>query len=103
MPTFSCRGYVSQSEQWRAGQRFLGYIRGGQRVVILHLGDHDPSGIDMTRDIEDRLRTFIYLDWFRMYRDEFADAPTFGEIEDRMKDALGIVDLPFEVIVSPAR
>jgi hypothetical protein len=22
-----------------------------QQVVVLHLGDHDPSGIDMTRDL----------------------------------------------------
>jgi hypothetical protein len=26
--------------------------------VIIHLGDHDPSGIDMSRDIEDRLSLF---------------------------------------------
>jgi hypothetical protein len=29
-----------------------------QRIVILHLGDHDPSGIDMSRDLEGRLRVF---------------------------------------------
>jgi hypothetical protein len=26
--------------------------------VILHLGDHDPSGIDMSRDLEERLLMF---------------------------------------------
>ena len=31
----------------------------GKRVVLIYLGDHDPSGIDMTRDIEDRLGTFM--------------------------------------------
>lgn len=56
---FSCRGYVSQSELWSAGRRLGRYIRDGQDVVILHLGDHDPSGIDMTRDIRDRLELFI--------------------------------------------
>lgn len=55
---FACRGYSSQSEQWRAGQRFAGYIQKGQRPIVFHLGDHDPSGIDMTRDIRDRLSTF---------------------------------------------
>lgn len=56
---FSCRGYVSQSEMWQAGQRLRHkYAAGKDNVVILHLGDHDPSGIDMTRDIEDRLLTF---------------------------------------------
>lgn len=56
---FSCRGYVSQSEQWRAGRRLRRYIEAGQEVTILHLGDHDPSGIDMTRDIQARLDTFV--------------------------------------------
>jgi len=55
---FACRGYVSQSEMWNAGQRLAGYCHRGQQVKVLYLGDHDPSGIDMTRDIEDRLRTF---------------------------------------------
>lgn len=59
---FSCRGYVSQSEMWVAAQRLGGYISNGQQVVLVHLGDHDPSGIDMTRDITDRLNKFIYTD-----------------------------------------
>lgn len=55
---FSCRGYVSQSEMWAAGQRLAAYERRGKTPVILHLGDHDPSGIDMSRDIVDRLELF---------------------------------------------
>lgn len=55
---FACRGYNSQSEQWRAGQRFANYIGKGQRPLVLHLGDHDPSGIDMTRDNIERLSLF---------------------------------------------
>lgn len=56
-PYFSCRGYTSQSEMWSAAQRF---IRQGEREkrIIIHLGDHDPSGIDMTRDIQERLELF---------------------------------------------
>lgn len=55
---FACKGYNSQSEQWRAGQRFADYIHRGQRPIVFHLGDHDPSGIDMTRDNRDRLSMF---------------------------------------------
>jgi len=60
VPFFSCRGYVSDSEMWRAGIRILRHTNDGrgQPVLILHLGDHDPSGIDMTRDIRDRLELF---------------------------------------------
>jgi len=55
---FSCRGYTSQSEMWGASQRLLKHAENGQEIVIIHLGDHDSSGIDMTRDIDDRLNLF---------------------------------------------
>lgn len=55
---FACRGYNSQSNQWRAGQRFADYIRRGQRPIVFHLGDHDPSGVHMTEDNRDRLSLF---------------------------------------------
>jgi hypothetical protein len=58
VPFFSCRGYTSQSELWGAAQRLIRYVDNGQKVVVIHLGDHDPSGIDMTRDIGDRLALF---------------------------------------------
>lgn len=56
---FSCRGYTSQTSIWDAGQRLKTYARQGIEPVIIHLGDHDPSGIDMSRDIEDRLKMFM--------------------------------------------
>lgn len=59
VPFFSCRGYTSQSELWAAGMRLAGRVNEGKRVKIIHLGDHDPSGIDMTRDIGDRLDLFV--------------------------------------------
>ena len=57
VPFFSCRGYTSQSEMWAAAQRFIRRDDREQRIII-HLGDHDPSGIDMTRDIQERLEMF---------------------------------------------
>lgn len=59
VPFFSCRGYSSDSEMWRAGRRHIEYAKKfGQPTLILHMGDHDPSGIDMTRDIQERLALF---------------------------------------------
>lgn len=55
---FACKGYNSQTEAWKAGQRMAGYIHKGQRPIVFHLGDHDPSGLDMTRDNRDRLEIF---------------------------------------------
>lgn len=60
---FSCRGYTSQSEVYGASKRLLRYIEAGQTPVIIHLGDHDPSGIDMTRDIIDRVNMFLAPYW----------------------------------------
>jgi len=59
VPYCSTRGYTSQSSCHEAAQRL---IAAGQLhedgVVILHLSDHDPSGIDMARDLQDRLKMF---------------------------------------------
>lgn len=57
-PYFSCRGYTSQSEMWSAAQRFIDQNKYRENCFIIHLGDHDPSGIDMTRDIQERLWMF---------------------------------------------
>lgn len=55
VPVLSCRGYASLSEMFEAGyRRFNRYIDNGQIPFILHFGDHDPSGIDMSRDILER-------------------------------------------------
>ena len=58
IPFFCCKGYTSQSEMYSAAQRILRYCGREKRPVIIHLGDHDPSGIDMSRDIKDRLDMF---------------------------------------------
>jgi len=43
---------------WIAAQRFIQHNEARRHCVILHLGDHDPSGLDMTRDIQERLTLF---------------------------------------------
>lgn len=55
---FACKGYNSQTEAWKAGRRMARYIAKGQRPIVFHLGDHDPSGLDMTRDNRERLELF---------------------------------------------
>lgn len=58
VPYLSCRGYTSQSEMWIAARRLRAWHREKARPVIIYLGDHDPSGIDMSRDITDRQELF---------------------------------------------
>lgn len=59
VPYFSCRGYTSQSEMWAGAMRLKSHLENSQDTLILHFGDHDPSGKDMTRDIEERLALFM--------------------------------------------
>ena len=56
---FSCRGYPSMTALHDAGMRLKKYVQEGQDVVVLDFHDHDPSGIDMTRDATDRLTLFM--------------------------------------------
>lgn len=56
----ACKGYLSASEAYRAGKRMYRARMHGQTPLVIHLGDHDPSGLDMTRDNRDRLKLFNY-------------------------------------------
>lgn len=49
------KGYTSSTAIYGAYQRFLETMEEGKKVKVLYFGDHDPSGIDMIRDIEERL------------------------------------------------
>lgn len=95
---FSCRGYTSASEMWIAARRLIRYIENGQVPIVIQLGDHDPSGIDMTRDIFDRLelfiesegydpaevqRTALNMNQIEMYR----PPPNFAKLTDSRADA----------------
>lgn len=90
VPYLSCRGYTSQSEMWAAGQRILKYAAYQQEILIVHLGDHDPSGLDMSRDIRQRLNTFTDMIGFKFERialnmdqvDEYDPPPNPAKITD---------------------
>lgn len=59
VPIMVNRGYSSVSAMHDAYLRFKNAIGGSQKVVILYLGDFDPSGMDMIRDIRDRILEFL--------------------------------------------
>lgn len=54
------KGYSSSSAMFEAGDRFCEAAADEKECHLFYFGDHDPSGIDMTRDIEDRLAVFSY-------------------------------------------
>ena len=56
VPLLACKGYLSASAVYDLAKRVVNWRRTQkQDVCVLHFGDHDPSGIDMTRDIRERL------------------------------------------------
>lgn len=52
------KGYSSSSTLYETGKRLTDQARAGKTLWVLYLGDHDPSGLDMTRDITERLNMF---------------------------------------------
>ena len=55
------KGYSSSSTMYGIGKRIENRAQAGKQICVIYLGDHDPSGIDMTRDVDDRLSMFSYL------------------------------------------
>lgn len=58
VPFIANKGYSSASAMYEIG-RHMRYLRlNGQEIHALYLGDHDPSGLDMTNDVKKRLEMF---------------------------------------------
>ncbi len=55
------KGYSSQSFMYSKGRALKRMQKAGKAIHVLYLGDHDPSGLDMDRDIDDRLSMFSEL------------------------------------------
>src|ERR1043165_2642333 len=57
VPLLAARGYPSGTVVREFVQSDIMQCRpSGKEPIILHLGDHDPSGIDMTRDLRDSIQ-----------------------------------------------
>lgn len=56
------KGYSSASMMYEVGLRLRKKRSDRKSLVVIYLGDHDPSGIDMTRDVGDRLQMFSGAD-----------------------------------------
>lgn len=58
VPLLAARGYPSASVLREFGVNDLLPVLDSQSAVVIHLGDHDPSGLDMTRDLRERIEMF---------------------------------------------
>lgn len=59
VPLLAGGGYRSSSALYDAAKRFRDI---GKPIVILYLGDFDPSGLDIERDVETRMRTVFGIE-----------------------------------------
>jgi len=58
--TFPSRGYSSFTKIMEAiEERFMERVKKGQHIIVLHFTDHDPSGLDMTQDLINRLSEYF--------------------------------------------
>ena len=53
------KGYSGASAMYDLAKRLQEKLENGKRLVVLYFGDHDPSGLDMVRDIKERLTEFL--------------------------------------------
>lgn len=93
--SFACKGSPSTSAMHEAALRFRQKERAGRKTVIIYLGDHDPTGLDISRDITDRMSLFrsacevkrIALNWDQITDDlppspvKVTDSRTSGYID----------------------
>ncbi len=65
IPFTANKGYSSVSMFYQTGKRFRANQEAGKNLHMVYLGDHDPSGIDMTRDVETRV-PLLGGDWMEL-------------------------------------
>lgn len=87
------RGYSSASAMYRASKRFYSRLKyDDMSPYIVYLGDHDPSGLDMIRDISERLEEFgtlVEVEHIALTRDQITDfqpPPNPAKITDPRAD-----------------
>lgn len=56
VPLMVTRGYSSATFAYEAAQEMLAWQQRGKWPVIYYFGDHDPSGVDIPRDLQSKLR-----------------------------------------------
>lgn len=65
------KGYSSATAMYNSYRRAAESIISGNKFCILYFGDHDPSGLDMVRDIEERIRMMLCNGDLLKWNEEF--------------------------------
>ena len=68
VPYYSLRGWGRPSDKFDAARRFSQHADHGQRSLILHAGDYDPTGLSATQNVETEVSKYM-----RQLAGEFVD------------------------------
>jgi hypothetical protein len=79
------RGYSSTTAIYDSFKRISDALNRDQKVNILYLGDHDPSGLDMVRDIRDRLKTMLIADYPEDFVENMLEVHHIGLTQEQIK------------------
>jgi hypothetical protein len=87
VPILVNRGYSSATAMFDSYERFKEAIMKDQFCTILYLGDFDPSGQDMIRDIKDRTLEFLLNDTrLNIHANDFWDKDDQSGYESELED-----------------
>jgi len=75
----SNKGYGSLSALYDIGVNLRRQMDLGKNILVIYFGDHDPSGLDMSRDIEDRLKVFSKYDFYAPNADPLTEEKKFKQ------------------------
>lgn len=98
------KGYSSSTAMYGAYNRIVEALEDGKSFHLYYFGDHDPSGLDMIRDISERLVFMlqkgdhyelvdeIYHEWNREfgYQFEYWDLVDAGMITEEFHDSFSL-------------
>jgi len=92
IPILVNRGYSSVSAMFDSYERFKKAFDNKQKARILYLGDYDPSGIDMIRDIRDRIKEFFSNRDFKIKIFDYLDIDKRYLIYDEVESEINAED-----------
>ena len=84
----ACKGSPSTSLMYESARRLRRQEINGRECTVYYLGDHDPTGLDIDRDVQERLRLYrsnarverIALTWDQV--EQFSPPPSPVKVTD---------------------
>jgi hypothetical protein len=82
IPVYSSRGYTSVTNTYAVARRAL---KAEVPTILLHIGDHDPSGVGIYETLIEDASMFLVQERYRILHDEGADGLTLAQFQEDAK------------------